>query len=183
MSDQKTEVTQYLTFVVSGEEFGIEIRHVREIVAHGALTRLPGAPEPVRGVTNLRGAVVPVIDLGIKFRLGQSVPASTTCFIILELDIAGGRKLIGLVADEVLQVLDVRVSDIEAPPTFGTPVSPEALVGLVRSGARFTLLLEIDRVLATLDIEMADPNGADDATQSWSQRPGEEAEPTHLDRS
>lgn len=71
----ENEACQQLTFVVSGEEFGIDIRHVREIVPYAALTRLPGAPEPVRGVTNLRGTVVPVVDLGIKFRLGESAPA------------------------------------------------------------------------------------------------------------
>lgn len=80
-------------------------------------------------------------------------------------------------------MLEVRDADIEPPPTFGTPVSPEALVGLVRSGARFTLLLEIDRVLATLDIEVPHSTGAADTDGSWIQRPGEDTQPVHVDRS
>ena len=163
MNDQKTQIGQYLTFVVAGEELGVDIRHVREIVAYAPLTRLPGAPEPVRGVTNLRGAVVVIVDLAIKFRLGECAVSPTTCFVILEVDIAKGRKLIGLIVDEVLQVLDVNAGDVEAPPAFGTPVSPEALAGLVRSGSRFTMLLEIDRVLSTLDVDAMHPAAAADA--------------------
>ncbi len=147
--------TTYLTFVIAGDEYGVAIDHVREIVRYGAPTRLPGAPEPVRGVTNLRGSVIPIVDLAVKFRLGHCTPGPMTCFVILELDGPGGRKRIGIIADEVVRVLEVHAGDIEMPPSFGTPISPEALIGLLREDSRFKLLLDIERVLATLDLEAA----------------------------
>lgn len=161
-----TKGTSYLTFFIGEDEYGIEISYAREIVAFGDVTRLPGAPEPVRGIMNLRGTVVPVVDLAVKFRLGRCDAGAMTCVILLDLRVGGVMKAIGVIADSVSQVIEVAPGSIEEPPTFGTPVSPEALIGLVRSDSRFILLLDIERVLASLEIDEltnAEPAVADAA--------------------
>jgi purine-binding chemotaxis protein CheW len=143
---------QFLTFFVAGEEYAIAILRVREILQYEALTRVPGTPAAVRGVCNLRGSVVPVIDLAVKFGLPESAISKWTCIVVVELELEGEKLVMGLVADSVSQVIDFRAEDIEPPPSFGTRVRVDHLLGMGKVDRRFVLILDIDRVLSTSEI-------------------------------
>lgn len=139
---------QYLTFFVAGEEVGVEIDSVREIVAFETATRIPSTPAWIRGVMNLRGAVLPVLDLAVKFGFGPTLTGARTCVVLIELRLDDGTTTpIGVLADSVNDVLLVREDEMETPPPFGTPVQLEFLRGMVPNDGRFVLLLDIQRVL------------------------------------
>src|SRR5262249_15268003 len=136
------ERTQYLTFSVAGEEYGLPVLKVREILEYGTLTRVPRTPDYVRGVINLRGRVVPVVDLAVRFGLAASAVTSRTCVVIVELVLDGEPVVMGILADAVSQVVELGVDEIEPPPSFGTHVEVAYLNGMGRSGRGFVLLLD-----------------------------------------
>ena len=140
--------TQYLTFVVGDEEFGVGILQAKEIIEFDTVTTVPNAPASIRGVINLRGSVVPVVDLAVKFGRQPSTVTRRSCIVVVEVRGAGGRTVMGILADRVTQVAELPPDAIEAPPSFGTGVRTEWLTGLGRSGKRFILLLDTDRLLA-----------------------------------
>lgn len=140
---------QYLTFELAGEEYALDILQVREILRFEEITRVPTAPAHVRGVLNLRGRVVPVVDLAVRFGLPETVGGRRTCIVIVDVAPGGEPLVMGIMADAVSQVIDLNPGDVEPPPSFGTRVRIEYLRGMARSGARFTLLLDLDRLLAT----------------------------------
>jgi purine-binding chemotaxis protein CheW len=121
---------------------------VREIVEYGAVTRVPSTPPWIRGVVNLRGAVVTVVDLAVKFGLPSSPLDRRTCIVIVETTLGREETVMGVVADVVDEVAAIAPDAIEPPPPFGTCVRVEFLVGLARSGRKFLQLLDIDKVLA-----------------------------------
>jgi purine-binding chemotaxis protein CheW len=139
---------QYLTFSLSGGEYAIAVLRVREIIEYEAVTRVPSTPAFLRGVINLRGSVVPVVDLARKFRLPESPVTKRTCIIIAEVESETGRIVMGVLADSVNQVVDFRPDEIEPPPSFGTPVRVDYLRGLGKLGGEFVLVLDTDRVLS-----------------------------------
>jgi purine-binding chemotaxis protein CheW len=139
---------QYLTFFVSGEEYAVNILKVKEIIEHDTVTVVPNTAPWIRGVTNLRGNVVPVIDLAIKFGLPASQASKFTCIVITEVSYDGEKLTLGVMADSVSQVLDFSENQIETPPPFGTRVRIEFLLGMGRMGKKFCLILDIDKVLA-----------------------------------
>jgi purine-binding chemotaxis protein CheW len=139
---------QYLTFSLSGGEYAIAVLRVREIIEYEAVTRVPSTPAFLRGVINLRGSVVPVVDLARKFRLAESPVTKRTCIIIAEVESETGRIVMGVLADAVNQVVDFRPDEIEPPPSFGTPVRVDYLRGLGKLGGEFVLVLDTDRVLS-----------------------------------
>jgi purine-binding chemotaxis protein CheW len=139
---------EYLTFTLDSEEYGIGLLHVREIIEHQPITLVPNAPASLRGVINLRGAVVPVVDLAARFGLGACVIGRFTCTIIVDLVIDGEVTLLGLLVDSVDDVLTFAASDIVPPPTFGTRVRYDHLLGLGRRDAKFIVLLDATKVLA-----------------------------------
>lgn len=147
--------TQQLTFFLGAEEYAIGLLRLRQILHWRAPTRVPTVPACIRGVINLRGQVVPLIDLGVKFGDGEIVPTRTTCIVIVELTIEGTPTLMGVVADRVHQVIDLAESDIEPPPPFGTRVRVDFLVGLGKVGDRFVLLLDVDKVLSQHELYAA----------------------------
>lgn len=148
--------TQVLTFVVGGEEFGIGIHQAREIIEYGELTTVPTAPAFIRGVINLRGSVVPVVDLAVRFGRAPSELTRKTCIVVVEVHRAGESAIMGVLADRVSQVAELPADAIEPPPEFGTGVRSDWLLGLGRTGSRFLLLLDIDRALAA-DAALASP--------------------------
>lgn len=149
-SDQTFQ--QYLTFVVAGEEYAIRILAVREILTYGDITAVPKAPAWMRGVINVRGSVVPVVDLAMKLGFEATAPASVTRIIIVEAIVAGEMTTIGLIAAAVNQVIDLSASDIEPPPSLGTHIDTTNLIGVARTGgAKFVLLLDIDAVLTRIE--------------------------------
>ncbi len=144
--------TQYLTFHLAGEEYAVTILRVKEIIEYGTVTKVPSTPPSIRGVINLRGSVVPVVDLAAKFGLPESPVTRRTCVIIIEVTLDGDRTMMGVVVDAVGQVMDLAPQDIEATPAFGTRVRLDYLLGLGKVGKRFILILDIDRVLATNEL-------------------------------
>jgi purine-binding chemotaxis protein CheW len=149
------DAAQYLGFYIGGEEYAIGILRVREILEYDTATRIPGTPPSIRGVINLRGSVVPVVDLAVKFGLPESVVTKRTCIVVVELDLEGERTVMGVMADSVSQVMDLGAEDIEPPPTFGTRVHVDYLRGMGKAGKRFILLLDIDRVLSATELQEA----------------------------
>lgn len=150
--EAEQSVHQYLTFLIGGEEYAISLLKVKEIIEYDVVTEIPKTPEWVRGVINLRGNVVPVIDLAVKFRLPASVAGKLTCIVITEVECEGEPTVMGIMADAVRQVIDLKPEDIEVPPSFGTRVKVDYLLGMARSGKKFCLLLDTEKVLSTEEL-------------------------------
>lgn len=160
MNDTQATQQQYLTFSVRTDEYAVAILRVKEIIAFDGVTRVPRTPPYIRGVINLRGSVVPVIDLAQKFGYAAAEPSRSTCIVIVELQLEEKPLVLGLLVDAVDQVIELQDGDIQPPPSFGTRVSIDFLTGMgridpsstSRSGKGFVLLLDIDRVLATDEV-------------------------------
>lgn len=142
------EGLQYLTFSLAGEEYGVDILKVQEIRGWGPVTKVPNAPAFVRGVMNLRGAIVPVIDLRLRFGLETMAYTKTTVVIVVTVQSASGSRIIGTVVDGVSDVLNPNAADIQPPPDFGTAVHTEFISGLVTIEAGMVMLLDVDRLLS-----------------------------------
>jgi len=136
---------QYLTFLLGDEIFAMDIRTVREIIQHGAMTAVPLMPSFVRGVINLRGSVVPVIDLHARFGRPPARVTKKTCIVIFDTVREGERVELGLLVDAVSEVIDIPAAQIEPPPTFGTAVRRDFISGMGKVGERFVILLDPDR--------------------------------------
>ena len=145
-------VSQYLTFVLSTEVFAMGILAIKEIIEYTDLTTVPMTPEYVRGVINLRGAVVPVLDLSVRFGRPPSPVTKRTCIVIVEVEAAGERHDMGLVVDTVNAVLDIPAEDIEPPPAFGAQIRTDYIQGMAKVNNRFVILLDVTRVLATEEL-------------------------------
>jgi purine-binding chemotaxis protein CheW len=150
-----TDGTQYLGFHVAEEEYAIGILRVREILEFDTVTRVPTTPPSIRGVINLRGRVVPVVDLAVKLGLPESPITKRSCIVVVEVELEGERTVMGVLADSVSQVLDLPVSEIEPPPPFGPRVRVDCLLGMGRAGRKFVLLLDIDKLLSTDELAVA----------------------------
>jgi purine-binding chemotaxis protein CheW len=146
------EQHQYLTFLLADEEYAISILQVKEIIEYDTVTTVPKTPRWVRGVINLRGSVVPVVDLAVKFGLEQKPVTKTTCIVIVETQFEGQNTTIGVVADAVSQVMDLTADDIQVVPEFGTRVKVDYLLGMAQLGKKFALLLDVDKVLSTEEL-------------------------------
>ncbi|HLO65973.1 MAG TPA: chemotaxis protein CheW [Holophaga sp.] len=145
---QAEEKTQFLAFNLGGEAFAMEIRSIKEVIQYGELTQVPLMPEFIRGVINLRGAVVPVIDLSVRFGRPPTEVARRTCIVILEVPWQGGEVELGVVVDHVSEVLDIAVSEIEPAPAFGSALRSEFIAGVGKVGGRFVILLDVAHVLS-----------------------------------
>lgn len=143
----KEDALQYLTFSLGDEVFAMDIRSVREIIQHGAMTVVPLMPEFVRGIINLRGAVVPVIDLQSRFGRAKAKMGKKTCVIIFDVGPDGDRVELGLLVDAVSEVIDIAPSQIEPPPQFGATIQREFIRGLGKVGSEFIVILEPERAL------------------------------------
>jgi purine-binding chemotaxis protein CheW len=141
--------TQYLTFGLADQEYAIGVLRVKEIIKHDTVTPVPAAPAWVRGVVNLRGGAVPVVDLAVKFGMPERPVTPRTCIVVVETTLNGEEAVMGMMADSVNQVLDFPNADIQQPPAFGTKVRVDYLQGMGRLGTRFVLMLDVDRVLST----------------------------------
>ena len=126
------EQAQYLTFHLAGEEYAVDILQVKEIIEYGAITKVPQTPPSIRGVINLRGNVVPVIDLAVKFGLSPNPVTARTCVVIVEAELGGERAVMGIIADAVSKVVKLLPEEILPPPPFGTQVRVDFLRGMGR---------------------------------------------------
>ncbi len=149
------DTRQFLTFDLGDDEFGVPVLAVREVVEYGAVTRVPGTPPWIRGAANLRGAVVPVVDLAVKFGLPSSPLDRRTCIIVFETTLAGEETAIGVVADAVNEVAEFGAAQIEPPPPFGSAVRVEFLLGMARGRRKFVPLLDIEKVLSVDELILA----------------------------
>ena len=146
------EPAQYLTFMLAGETFAIGILAIKEIIEYGSLTEVPMMPACVRGVINLRGAVVPVMDLLARFGRTPSAVSKRTCIVIVELQAGDERQVVGVVVDAVNEVLDIAPADIEPPPAFGARIRTDFIQGMGKVKGKFVILLNVDHVLSMDDM-------------------------------
>src|SRR5512138_667442 len=151
----ETRAPQYLSFDVAGTGYGLPILAVKEILQYEEPTRVPGAPASVRGVINVRGAVVPVLDLAVKFGKPETSPTKRTCILVVEAKSAAERLTVGVLADAVSEVLDLPADEVEPPPAFGTGVRLDYLTGMGKVGKGFVLLLDVDRVVSASEADLA----------------------------
>ena len=147
------EPAQVLTFVLAGELYGIGILSIKEIISYTALTTVPMMPAFARGVINLRGAVVPVVDLLARFGKASSEVTKRTCIVIIDVMLGSDRHVLGLVVDAVNAVLDIPQSDIEPPPAFGASIRTEFIRGMVKINSKFVIVIDVDHVLAADEVQ------------------------------
>jgi purine-binding chemotaxis protein CheW len=147
---------KYLTFRLASEEYGLEIIKVQEIIGLLPVTHVPRVPDYVRGVINLRGRIIPTVDLRAKFGLERIPDTEKTCIIVVEVKSNKGTKVsVGIIVDEVAEVLDVGADEVDNAPEFGTALSMDFIlgVGIVKGGVK--ILLDIDKVLSSEDVRVA----------------------------
>src|SRR6266849_2055648 len=156
---------QFLTFFLAEEEYAISVLKVTEIIECGELTKVPATPAWIRGVINLRGAVVPVVDLAIKFGLPHTAVTPRTCVVVVEITIDEERLVLGVMADSVHQVLDIPPGVIQPPPSFGPKVRVDCIIGMGSGGGKFVVILDIDHILSSNEVLAAtEAADIDDAT-------------------
>ncbi len=143
---------EYLTFTLGEEEYGVDILKVQEIRGYDAVTRLPDAPDFIKGVINLRGTIVPVVDLRIKFHLGQATYDAFTVMVVLNVC----NRIIGMVVDGVSDVVRLAADQVRPPPDLGTAVDTRFLLGIGTAGQRMLLLLDIDGLLRSDELGLID---------------------------
>ncbi len=158
------ETTQYLTFKLDDEVFALDITKVREVLDFTTVTKVPRTPEFMRGVINLRGSVVPVVDLRLKFGMSKTEKTVNTC-IIVEVKVDDETKVLGALADSVQEVMDLEPHHIEPAPKIGTRLNTEFIKGMGKRDDRFVILLDIDKVFSTSELAVVQ------ATQAEGQSP------------
>lgn len=150
--EQEEELQQYLTFMLSGETYAISILRIKEIIQYGQLTEVPRMPDFIRGVINLRGAVVPVIDLSARFGKQATAIGRRNCIIIIEVAIDEETQSVGVLVDAVNAVLEIPNSEIEPAPTFGTNIRADFIAGMGKIDGKFVIILNIQHVLSMDDM-------------------------------
>lgn len=171
------QTNQFLTFKLGPEVYALDVGNAREILEYGSVTRIPKTPEWIRGVINLRGAVVPVMDLKRKFGMGATERTTAACIIILEVPGDGDLTVMGVLADSVQEVFELDPKQIEPPPKFGARVSTEYLRGMGRRGDTLFIVLDPERVFSDSELQSAlDVTDAAD-TASNAEQPGFEPAP------
>jgi purine-binding chemotaxis protein CheW len=143
---------KYLTFTLASEDYGIGILKIKEIIGMMPITSVPQTPSHVKGVVNLRGKVIPVVDLRLKFGIPAIDYTERTCIIVVEISGQSGAIKIGIVVDAVSEVLNIKGEDIENTPAFGTRVNTDYILGMAKMGGSVKILLDIDKVLSTQDM-------------------------------
>ena len=147
---------KYLTFSLAGEEYGIGILKVKEIIGMMPITTVPRTPDFIKGVINLRGKVIPVVDLRLKFGMEKMTYTERTCIIVVEIKGAVSSVLIGIVVDSVSEVLNIKGTDIEDTPAFGTRVNTDYILGMAKINGGVKILLDIDKVLSQEELSVLD---------------------------
>ena len=151
-----TQISQYLTFSLGEDLFAVGILAIKEIIQYGQITDVPLMPSYIRGVINLRGAVVPVIDLAARFGKGAMNVGRRTCIVIIEVETADERQVIGLMVDSVSAVLNIPAAEVEPVPSFGVGVRAEFIHGMARLKSRFVIILDVLRTFELRELEGAD---------------------------
>lgn len=147
---------KHLIFTLGSEEFGIDVLHVKEIMQMQEITPVPQTPEYVRGVINLRGQVIPVVDLSLRFGMPPREAMPNTCIVVLRSSFGRGERLVGALADGVSEVLTIAQSDIEESPDFGEDTPMPYLLGIAKSRGKVKLLLDVEQVFSGFGSRVAD---------------------------
>jgi purine-binding chemotaxis protein CheW len=151
--ENSNESTQYLTFRLQEEIYAVDVANIREILDFITITKVPKSPEFMRGVINLRGSVVPVIDMKLKFGLPQTEKTVNTCIIVMEISVDGETVIIGSLADAVQEVLEMEPDQIEPAPRIGTRLNTEFIKGMGKRNDQFLMILDIDKIFSFDDID------------------------------
>jgi len=150
-----TEIAQYLTFTLDDEVFAVNISKVHEVLDFTKITKVPKTPDYLRGVINLRGSVVPVADMRLKFGLPKTEKTVNTCIVIMELSLDGDNTVLGALVDSVQEVLDLEPGQIEPAPRIGTRLKTEFIKGMGKRDDQFIIILDIDKVFSAEEIGLA----------------------------
>jgi purine-binding chemotaxis protein CheW len=149
-----SETTQYLTYKLGEEVFALDIAKVREVLDFTTVTKVPRTPGFMRGVINLRGSVVPVVDLRLKFGMSRTEKTVNTCVIIVEVTVDGETTVLGALADSVQEVMDLGPNHIEPAPRIGTKLNTEFIRGMGKQDERFIIILDIDKVFSVDELDL-----------------------------
>jgi purine-binding chemotaxis protein CheW len=152
-SAEIAETGQYLTFELAQELFAIPVEKVREILDVTTITKVPQTPDYMRGVINLRGSVVPVVDLKLKFGMPETERTVNTCIIVMEVELEGETTVVGSLADSVQEVLELEPGQIEPAPRIGTKLDTDFIRGMGRYGEQFLMILDIDRIFSANELD------------------------------
>jgi purine-binding chemotaxis protein CheW len=150
-----TDIRQYLTFQLSDEIFALDVSHVREILEFTTVTKVPKTPEYMRGVINLRGSVVPVLDMRLKFGMSMTEKTVNTCIIVVEVSFEGETSIIGALVDSVEEVFELEPGQIEPAPKIGVQLKTEFIKGMGKRDDRFIIILDIDKVFSSEELSVA----------------------------
>lgn len=150
--DQTIDARQFLTFMLSDEEFAVPIMQVKEIIEYSELTNVPMVPEFIAGAINLRGSVVPVVNLAIKFGMVPAEISRRTCVVIMEVELDDEHVIMGMLVDKVLQVIDIIDENIDPAPTLGAQIRTDFIRGMGKLDDRFVIILAINKVLSAEEI-------------------------------
>jgi purine-binding chemotaxis protein CheW len=157
-----TETTQYLTYKLGEEVFALDIAKVREVLDFTTVTKVPRTPEFMRGVINLRGSVVPVVDLRLKFGMSRTERTVNTCVIIVEVTADGETTVLGALADSVQEVIELGPNHIEPAPKIGTKLNTDFIRGMGKKDERFIIILDIDKVFSVDELVQVKAGGAEE---------------------
>jgi chemotaxis signal transduction protein len=150
--DEHVIIKQYLTFNVGGDDYAINVGNIREVLEFQSVSRVPRMPDYMRGIINLRGSVVPVIDLKTKFDLGQTEKSIDTSVIVTELKIGDDDVVLGLLTDAVNEVVDIDETDIEPTPNIGTTIDSSFIKGMGKKDDKFIIILNINRIFSNNEV-------------------------------
>jgi purine-binding chemotaxis protein CheW len=164
MDTGEKETSQYLTFKLAEETFAVNVAKVREILDFISITKVPRTPDFMRGVINLRGSVVPVVDMKLKFGMEETEKTVDTCIIVIEVTIDGETTIVGALADSVEEVVELEPGQIEPPPRIGMKLDTDFISGMGKLGEEFVIILDTDRIFSFEEVEalgeMSEPDAA-----------------------
>lgn len=143
---------KFLTFALGNEEYGIPIQKVKEIIGIMDITNIPKTPQFIKGVINLRGKIIPVMDLRLKFSLEEKEYNQRTCIIVVEINISENKRMMGIVVDTVSEVVNIQKGEIEPPPQYSSHTDSEFLIGMGKVKGKVILLLDIEHVLTSEEL-------------------------------
>ena len=155
------ETGQVLTFKLGDEVFALDISKVREVLDFTSVTKVPQTPDLMLGVINLRGSVVPVVDMRLKFGMSKTETTVNTCIIIVEIELDGETAVLGALADSVQEVMELDAAQVEPPPRIGTRLKTTFIKGMGKREGRFIIILDIDKVFSADELAMAQDMGAE----------------------
>jgi purine-binding chemotaxis protein CheW len=165
-ANELLETSQYLAFQLEKEVFSFDISKVREVLEFDSVTKVPQTPDMMKGVINLRGSVVPVIDMRVKFGMSETQTTVNTVIIIIEISVDGENTMIGALVDSVKEVIDLDSDHIEPPPKIGTKLNTEFIKGMGKQNDQFVIILDIEKIFSSEELEFVQKVSDDDPSET-----------------